>query len=178
MGHGMVDMRAEIVNIPSQNGPKPEAGLAISTGRLAGTFGRTVSHGDERPLRRKRHPRADSPVVIVAGFMATVEQWDAYERDLKALFDDYGVKKFHAKDLRGRKGDFKGWPTKEARDLYLQISQAWDDHLACGFATVLISDSYHQIYRNGRFSEPHDLTLNMGCASAPPLEVNFVHEGA
>src|SRR5271155_2344171 len=45
---------------------------------------------------------AESPVVIVAGFLATVEQWDAYGRDLATLFTEYGVIKFHAKEFRDR----------------------------------------------------------------------------
>ena len=93
---------------------------------------------------------ADSPVVIVGGFIATIEQWDAYEHDLKALLDEYRVKKFHAKDLRGRKGDFKGWPTQRRATFTSRFLRLADDHLACGFATVLSSDSYHQIYRNGQ----------------------------
>ena len=93
---------------------------------------------------------AELPVVIVGGFLATVEQWDAYERDLKALFDEYRVKKFHAKDLRAHKGDFKGWPTPRRATFTSRFLKLADDHLACGFATVLLSDSYHQIYRAGQ----------------------------
>lgn len=51
---------------------------------------------------------AESPLVTVAGFIATVEQWNRYERDLRDLFIDFDVKKFHAMDFRQRKGDFKG----------------------------------------------------------------------
>lgn len=57
-----------------------------------------------------------SPLVTVAGFLATAEQWDNYERDMASLMSEYGVRKFHAKEFRGRKGDFKNWPRpKRAR---------------------------------------------------------------
>ena len=55
---------------------------------------------------------AESPVVIVGGFIATVEQWDAYERDLKALLDDYGVKKFHARNCVRLKAILKAGPAR------------------------------------------------------------------
>ena len=92
---------------------------------------------------------AESPVVIVGGFLATVEQWDAYERDLKVLLDDYGVKKFHAKELRQTKGDFKGWPRARKAKFNSRFLQMADEHLSCGISTVLSSDAYNTIYRSG-----------------------------
>lgn len=92
---------------------------------------------------------AESPVVIVGGFLATVQQWDAYERDLKALFDEYGVKKFHAKDFRGRKNDFKGWPQPRKAKFNSRFLQMADQHLACGVSAVLSSEAYNRIYRAG-----------------------------
>jgi hypothetical protein len=106
---------------------------------MTGFFDESGTHG------------AESPVVIVAGFIASVEQWDAYERDLAALMADYGVKKFHAKDLRGRKGDFKGWPIPKRATFTSRFLQLADDHLGCGLATVLASDSYRRIYKSGHF---------------------------
>ncbi len=94
---------------------------------------------------------ADSPLVTVAGFLATVEQWAAYERDLSALMSEYGVKKFHAKDFRGRKNDFKGWPTSKRAKFNSRFLKMADDHLSCGISTILSSDAYHQIYRGTRF---------------------------
>ncbi len=92
---------------------------------------------------------AELPAVIVGGFIATVEQWDAYERDLKALLDDYGVKKFHAKELRQTKGDFKGWPRARKAKFNSRFLQMADQHLACGISGVLPSDAYNRIYRAG-----------------------------
>lgn len=91
----------------------------------------------------------DSPVVIVGGFLATVEQWDAYERDLRVLLDDYGVKKFHAKELRQTKGDFKGWPRSKKAKFNSRFLQMADQHLAAGVSTVLSSEAYDRIYLAG-----------------------------
>jgi hypothetical protein len=94
---------------------------------------------------------AESPVVTVAGFLATLEQWDAYERDLSALMAEYGVKKFHAKDFRQTKGDFKGWRSAKKAKFNARFLQLADKHLSCGISAVLSSDAYHQIYRAGDF---------------------------
>lgn len=104
---------------------------------MTGFFDESGTHG------------AESPVVIVAGFLATVEQWDAYERDLKTLMAEYSVKQFHAKDLRQHKGDFKGWPTARRATFTSRFLQLADQHLSYGVSTVLESASYHGIYRAG-----------------------------
>jgi hypothetical protein len=92
---------------------------------------------------------ARSPLVAVAGFLATVEQWDAYERNLLPLLSEYGVGRFHAKDFRSTKGDFKGWRTEKKAKFNSRFLQLADEHLACGLSAILPSDSYHQIYRAG-----------------------------
>jgi hypothetical protein len=104
---------------------------------MVGYFDESGTHG------------AEAPVMIVAGFIASVEQWAAYERDLAVLFAEYGVKKFHAKELRARKGDFKNWPSGKVAKFNSRFLQMADDHLACGFSTVLPAESYRRIYRAG-----------------------------
>jgi hypothetical protein len=109
----------------------------------------------------------DSPVVIVGGFLATVEQWDAYERDLRDLFAEYGVGKFHAKDFRGRKGDFKGWTRPKLARFNSRFLQLADEHLACGISAVLPTESYKRIYRadgvvrTGRLSSQYGLAVRV-----------------
>jgi hypothetical protein len=92
-----------------------------------------------------------SPVVTIAGFIASGDQWMAYERDLSQLLADHGVKVFHARKFRTCKGDFKGWPmTKRARfnSRFLKLA---DDHLAYGLAMILRPDDYTKIYRLHEF---------------------------
>jgi hypothetical protein len=115
----------------------------VNPGRLymamIGYFDESGTHG------------AESPLVTVAGFIASVEQWAAYERDLTALLAEFGVKKFHAKDARQRRGDFKGWPHTKLGRFNSRFLQLADNHLACGMAMVLPSDSYQQIYRSALY---------------------------
>jgi hypothetical protein len=90
---------------------------------------------------------AESPVVLVAGFIASPEQWTLFERDLSLLLNEYAVKSFHAKDFRTRKGDFKGWPTIKRARFNSRFLKLADDHLSYGLATVLRSQEYRSIYR-------------------------------
>jgi hypothetical protein len=94
---------------------------------------------------------AQSPVVTVAGFIATVDQWASYERDLSALLATFGVKQYHAKDFRQRRGSFKDWLRPKLAQFNSQFLQLADKHLTCGIAMVLPSADYQQIYRAGPF---------------------------
>jgi hypothetical protein len=104
---------------------------------MIGYFDESGTHGRE------------SPLVTVAGFLATVEQWAAYERDLSTLMVEYGVKVFHAKDFRGR--NFKNWPRLKRARFNSRFLKLADDHLSCGMSMILPSATYHGIYRSAQF---------------------------
>jgi hypothetical protein len=106
---------------------------------MIGYFDESGTHGRE------------SPLMAVAGFLASVEQWGDYQRDLGSLLAEYEVKTFHAKDFRGRKNDFKGWPTPKRARFNSRFLRLADEHLACGLATILPSADYQQIYRSAAF---------------------------
>lgn len=90
---------------------------------------------------------SDSPVVIVAGFIAPSDQWTVFEEALSDLLREYEVKTFHAKDFRSRKGDFKGWPTAKRARFNSRFLRLADDYLAYGVSAVLRSEDYNGIYR-------------------------------
>lgn len=94
---------------------------------------------------------ADSPVVLVAGFIAPRDQWVLFERDLSLLLAEYAVKKFHAKDFRTCKGDFKGWATVKRARFNSRFLRLADDHLSYGLSAVLRSEQYKNIYRATNF---------------------------
>jgi hypothetical protein len=102
---------------------------------LTGYFDESGTHGKE------------SPIVIVAGFIARPGQWASFERDLSVLLHEYAVKTFHAIDFRTRKGDFKGWPTIKRARFNSRFLKLADDHLSYGVSTVLSSEKYRSIYR-------------------------------
>src|SRR5258707_8205277 len=93
----------------------------------------------------------DSPVITIAGFIASEDQWRTYERDLSQLLIEHDVKIFHAIEFRTRKGDFKGWPTPKRARFNSRFLKLADDHLAFGLAMVLRPKDYTNIYRVGQF---------------------------
>ncbi len=94
---------------------------------------------------------AELPLVTVAGFVSTVDQWSNYEHDLSLLLNEFGIEIFHAKEFRQKKGPFKGWQeTKRARfnSQFLQIA---DNNLAYGLAMIVDNKDYRDIYSPGTF---------------------------
>jgi hypothetical protein len=106
---------------------------------MTGYFDESGTHGE------------GSPVIIVAGFIASANQWSSYEGDLSQLLAEYGVKVFHARKFRTGKGDFKGWQMPRRAQFNSRFLKLADDHLAYGLATVLRPDDYANIYRLGEF---------------------------
>jgi hypothetical protein len=92
-----------------------------------------------------------SPITVVGGFVATVAQWATYERELLELNDQFGVSVFHAKDLRNRKGDFKGWLTAKKSEYNYRFLRLADDCLSGGFAAIVRKIDYEQVYRALQF---------------------------
>jgi hypothetical protein len=103
-------------------------------------FDESGTHGD------------DSPIVTVAGFIASADQWRSYEHDFSQLLTEYEVKVFHAIEFRTRKGSFKGWPIARRAQFNSRFLRLADDHLAFGLGTVLRPDDYAKIYRQGEFA--------------------------
>jgi hypothetical protein len=60
---------------------------------------------------------AESPATIVAGVGGTVAQWTGVEKRLTALYRDFSVKKFNAKDFRGSKKNFKNLDRTKKHEL-------------------------------------------------------------
>ena len=94
---------------------------------------------------------AESPVTIVAGFGGTVAQWVGMEKRLGKLFGDFGVKTFHAKDFRQRKGDFKDWDAPTKARFNSRFIQIMDNQLGFGIAGIAASADYRAFYRDKPF---------------------------
>jgi hypothetical protein len=93
----------------------------------------------------------DSPTVIVAGFGATLAQWTGFEKRVRKLFGDFGIARFHAKDFRGTKGDFKGWDLQKKGIFNSRFLQIIDNQLSFAVAGITTPDEYLKHYREKRF---------------------------
>lgn len=104
---------------------------------------------------------ANSPAIIVAGFGATVAQWNGCEKRLKKLFNDYAVRAFHAKEFRGTDGDFKGWDVGRKGKFLSRFLKIIDEQLAFAVSARMAPADYKQYYRENPF--PRSVQPDTAC---------------
>lgn len=72
----------------------------------------------------------DKPVMVVAGFIATVNEWDRLERPWKQTMKHYGVNDFHMTDLMDGDGEFAApsWTQKRKDTFTARLASIIVDH--------------------------------------------------
>jgi hypothetical protein len=67
---------------------------------------RFTCYYDESGTRRD----PNTPAVVVAGLVASDQQWSKIVGEWETVLRDEGVARFHMRDFAHSKGEFKGWP--------------------------------------------------------------------
>jgi hypothetical protein len=57
----------------------------------------------------------DQPVLVVAGFVSTVEQWVEFDREWTDRLKKDDIDCFHASEFANSRGQFRGWRSQEDR---------------------------------------------------------------
>src|ERR1700728_1201254 len=65
----------------------------------------------------------DAPVTVMAGVMATANQWRRFEGETAKLKRNYGFNVFHTKEFKDRKGEFSGWPNHKRISLLSELAE-------------------------------------------------------
>lgn len=69
------------------------------------------------------HPD-DQPVVLVAGFVSTAEQWDLFSGTWRDFLRHYGVECLHMTDLMARQKEYRGWSDEKVR-YFIEEAAMW-----------------------------------------------------
>jgi hypothetical protein len=54
-------------------------------------------------------PKPGVPVAVVAGFLASTEEWARFESLWKPFLKEFGIARFHATEYFARRGQFQNW---------------------------------------------------------------------
>src|SRR6266404_60209 len=92
---------------------------------------------------------ATSPISVMAGYVATAEQWKHFEGDWAALVAKAGVRHIHAVDLIKRTRQFRGWKPEDVNALVVSLDAVIARHLQLGFSIVVRDDDYRVTYGAG-----------------------------
>jgi len=85
--------------------------------------------------------------TVVAGFVSTVEQWALWEKDWKAVLDEFHVRYFHMREFNSYNGEFTD--SKWREELHRRYFVASLAATIKNWAVASIADYMdHQIYRD------------------------------
>jgi hypothetical protein len=90
----------------------------------------------------------DGPIMLMAGYIANTEQWDAFNQEWQRFLAAFGVQFSHGKDLEKGKKQFRGWPRERRKSFILEADRIVRAHLERGFTAVLRANDYGDIYAN------------------------------
>ena len=98
----------------------------------------------------------ESPVVTIAGYVATRIRWEQFEKKSNTLFDEYKVKVFHARDFYNTDGEFRGWTRAKKEAFAVKWLNIARRHVICGTAISVAKAKYNETKRtaDGRANLP------------------------
>ncbi len=86
-----------------------------------------------------------SPVSVVAGYVATVIQWRAFESRWSKMLDKAGVEIFHATDLCNSQNEFYGWTEERRRTLIKEAARIIKDQTEIGLGYATLVRDFEQV---------------------------------
>jgi hypothetical protein len=85
---------------------------------------------------------AGAEVSAMGGHVANARQWRKYEKRAARLFARYGVKVFHAIDVRRGHGDFKGWTVDRKIEFLDEFQHIINETLESTFVAFIRDEDY------------------------------------
>jgi hypothetical protein len=83
----------------------------------------------------------------MSGFVGHAYQWSRFETKLRRIQERDGFKIFHAKDFKGKSGEFAGWDDTKGQRLISDLTELVRDNLTEGLTVALEHSRYQKEYR-------------------------------
>jgi len=87
------------------------------------------------------------PTMLMGGYLANTEQWDAFNPAWEALLKSEGIQSCHGKDLEHSAKEFKGWSRQRRANFRVKAAQVTALHLQLGFTSIIRQNDYDSIYK-------------------------------
>ena len=94
-------------------------------------------------------------MFTIAGYLATDEQWEAFENEWQRALDDAGITHLHMKHFAHSRGEFQGWKGDEQRRArFLQrLTDIIISHELEDFSVVLNMEHYRTVDKYFKMTE-------------------------
>ncbi len=96
-----------------------------------------------------------SAVFTVAGYLATVEEWQAFTSEWDHVLVDFGITKFHMVDFAQSRGEFEAWEHEEEKrqQFMSQLIDIIDRRITHAFSLSLFREDYDIVNKEYRLEE-------------------------
>lgn len=96
-----------------------------------------------------------SRVVVVAGYLSTVAQWDIFSKEWSKALKEFGLTHLRRADLENFQGQFKKWTPTRRTELVQRLQRIIKRRTKFPLANVVIKDDFERVI-------PDDLKQKMG----------------
>lgn len=88
-----------------------------------------------------------SPITVLAGFVAGVNEWVPFEREWAKVLRKHGITHVRAKHLFHRQGEHKGWSEGQIDSLEADLLYVFQEHQLYASKTILRECDYTFVYK-------------------------------
>lgn len=96
---------------------------------------------------------ADHGYTLVAGWIASFEQWEGFTADWEDHLSEYGLACFTMKDCAQWKGAFNCWCENQRRTFLRRACQILKTHVQYGFASIVPHSLYRKVNKTFTLKE-------------------------
>ena len=86
-----------------------------------------------------------SEVLTIAGYIASVDQWDNQRRQWDRLREEFNFDVFHAADLQAFLGEFTGWDEAKRQRLHAEMAEIIRARVAFAVSSGILLGSYERL---------------------------------
>lgn len=87
----------------------------------------------------------DSEAVVVAGFVSSETEWEAFTERWEQVLTEAGLEYFRMSEFESSRGQFSGWTTPAKQDLLNMLLQIIRDHTFRSIGCVVMKQSFDSI---------------------------------
>jgi len=86
-------------------------------------------------------------ILVVAGWVATLDEWEKFEKQWKLALKRAGVRTFHFTDFDNNRGEFEGWSVGRKGNFIEQIFRVLDSRELLGFSGAIHIPDFKEVVR-------------------------------
>ena len=117
-----------------------------------------IAYMDESGDHDRLGKEPGSEIAVIAGYVATKDQWLRFEWRWNNVLTKFGVRVFHASECAHRKNEFSGWSDEKRTDFHVQLARVINENILVGIGGVVLLSDYNSVlpdWAKGEVKHPY-----------------------